>query len=209
MRQSQTGFTLIEILVALAVFGILAAITSSTMYYAFTTRTRVTEQAEYIVKLELAITLMERDAQQAVIRPVRGNDMGVFPIFVGQSGYTEFTRGGLVNPGGEEKRSTMKRVAYLCANNKLIRRSWPSLDTTDRGQYMDTVLLSRLKACRFAYLNKNQDVLPEWRHGQADPRADDEPLPKAIQLSLTLESWGELNLLFILSRALYVSNVRE
>ena len=48
------GFTLIEILIALTVFAILATITSSTLYYAFNTRTRVNEQSERLSTLQLA-----------------------------------------------------------------------------------------------------------------------------------------------------------
>lgn len=205
MKKSQSGFTLIEILVALAVFGILAAITSSTMYYAFTTRTRVTDQADRMVTLELAFTLIERDTEQSTLRAVRGNDMRLFPIFVGQPTYMEFTRSGLVNPGSEEKRSTLKRIAIICAKNKLVRRSWDSLDSSDRNAYKDSLLLDRLTKCQFAYLNKNQDILDEWRQGQTGQDLDAELLPKAVRLTLTLENWGEQSLLFILPKGLYAN----
>jgi|GEM_PF-865019 len=208
MKSSQSGFTLIEILVALTVFGILAAITSSVMYYAFTTRTRVTDQAERMVHLELAITLLERDTEQVTIRAVRGDDMRLFPIFVGQPNYMEFTRSGLVNPGSEQKRSTLKRIAILCTDNKLVRRSWGRLDVPKRSEYEDSVLLYNLKKCQFSYLNKNQDVLTEWHHGQAEQQSDDEPLPKAIKVTLNLGNWGDQSLLFILPRALYASNIK-
>ncbi|MCW0217572.1 MAG: type II secretion system minor pseudopilin GspJ, partial [Prosthecobacter sp.] len=192
------GFTLIEILVALMVFAILAAITSSTMYYAFNTRSRVTEQAEQIVTMELALTLFGRDTAQTVTRAVRGNEMRLFPIFTGQSTYLELTRGGFVNPGSVEKRSTLQRVAWLCLNKRLIRRTWNSLDTPNRNSYEDTVILNDLKACQFAYIDKLSQVLDEWRGGQIEQGMSSEPLPKAIRLTLSLQHWGNASLLFLL-----------
>ncbi|NYQ85965.1 GspJ family T2SS minor pseudopilin variant LspJ, partial [Escherichia coli] len=64
------GFTLIEILIALTVFAILATITSSTLYYAFNTRTRVNAQAERLNALQLAISIIQQDTSQTVERAI-------------------------------------------------------------------------------------------------------------------------------------------
>lgn len=205
MRAVTRGFTLLEILVALVVFAILATITSSTMYYAFNTRTRVTDQAERLVMLELAITLLQRDIEQTVPRSVLGNEMRLFPIFVGQPTYVEFTRGGLINPGNKEQRSTLKRVAWLCKNNNLIRRTFNSLDSVSRDHYSDTVVLDSLLLCKFAYLDTSSQVLDEWRGGETGTASSPDTLPKAIRISLTLNHWGDSSFLFLLPRALYTN----
>src|SRR5688500_612047 len=128
--KKELGFTLMEILIALAVFAILATITSSSLFYAFNTKARVAEQINRLTTLQLAIIQMERDSQQIVLRTVHGNEMQTFPVFIGEPQYLEFTRGGIANPN-HEKRSTLKRVAFLCQNNKLLRRTWPILDTAN------------------------------------------------------------------------------
>lgn len=207
--QAQTkekGFTLIEILIALAVFALLATITSSALYYAFNTRARLTKQAEQLTALDLAILLIERDTEQIVLRPVRGNDMHLFPAFIGDPHYLELTRGGLVNPNSDEKRSTLQRVAILCQNNKLLRRTWMSLDTTDRKAYRDKVLIQNLSQCKFSYLNHNLQVLSEWHANAVQQNQRAEPLPKAIQMNLTLGTWGKISYLFVINEALYAGN---
>src|SRR5438105_632303 len=93
------GFTLIEILIALAVFAILATITTSVLYNAFTTRARVNEQSALLTELQLAISLIQQDTRQTIERPIRSNEMRLFPAFIGQAHYVEFTRDGNVNPG--------------------------------------------------------------------------------------------------------------
>ena len=126
------GFTLIEVLVALTLFAILAAITSSSMYYAFNARSRVSAQADRLNYLQLAITLIKQDTEEIAVRSIRSNEFHLFPAFVGLPNYIELTRGGLPNPNAAEKRSTLKRIALLCQENQLIRRSWAALDAPNR-----------------------------------------------------------------------------
>lgn len=149
--KKKSGFTLIEVLIALAVFAILASITSSTLYYAFNTRTRVNEQSERLSALQLTISIVQQDISQTAERAIRGNDMRLFPIFIGRPDYVEFTRDGDVNPGSVEKRSSLKRVALVCQNNSLLRRTWDTLDPFDRNTHADKVLVSNLSDCHFGF----------------------------------------------------------
>jgi general secretion pathway protein J len=200
------GFTLLEVLIALTVFAILATITSSSLYYAFTTRTRVNEQSDRLGALQLAISIIEQDSIQTVERGIRGNEMRLFPPFIGRLQYIELTRDGNVNPKSMEKRSTLIRVAYLCEGNKLLRRTWASLDPKDRNTFEDKILIDNLKECHFNYLNKNLQLLPEWREQARIPNQHPETLPQAIQVNASLTDWGEMNLLFVIPGALYAAN---
>lgn len=197
------GFTLIEILIALTVFAILATLTSSSLYYAFTTRTRVNAQAERLNALQLAVSLIQQETTQTVERAVRGNDLHVFPVFVGQPQYLELTHDGNVNPKSLEKRSTLKRIALLCMDGSLLHRTWETLDPVERNDYQDKVLLDNITDCHFNYLNQSLQPLQEWREQAVTQSQRKELLPKAIQINITLQEWGELNLLFIIPEALY------
>jgi general secretion pathway protein J len=200
------GYTLLEIMIALAVFAILATITASSMQQAFSTRARVNVQANQLNNLQLALTLITKDTEQLLERAIRGDEMHDFPPFIGQENYLEFTRGGLVNPEGIELRSTLQRVAYLCMNRKLIRRTWEHLDTPTRKQYEDRLLLDNLDDCTFAYLAHNHQIMAEWQAYAIQQNQMRETLPVAIQLNLTLHDWGNMNLLFPIFEALYASN---
>lgn len=199
------GFTLIEILIALTVFAILAAITSSTLYHAFSIRTRINEQAQRLSELQLAVSIMQQDTLQTIERSISGTDQHLFAHFIGQAKYLELTRDGNVNPQSIEQRSTLKRVALACEGDKLLRRSWESLDTVDRNKSEDKILLSHLTDCHFNYLNQNLQVLNEWRDQAVTQDQNKEPLPKAIQINVTLKTWGQMNLLFIIPGALYAA----
>ncbi|KTD21263.1 GspJ family T2SS minor pseudopilin variant LspJ [Legionella londiniensis] len=196
------GYTLIEILIALAVFAILAAITGSAMYHAFNTRERLSEAASRINALQLTLTIIERDSEQMIDRFVLGNGLQRIPAFVGHSNYMEFTRDGLANPDGKDKRSTLQRIAYLCQGKQLIRRGWIHLDMPNRNLFEDKILLDNLANCSFSYLNQSRQVLSEWHEG-IQKNQNDEPLPIAIRLTLDIEKLGHLSLLFIVPEALY------
>ena len=204
MKQNH-GYTLIEIMVALAVFAVLATITASAMYQAFDTRARVNVQANQLNAIQLALILIARDTEQMVDRAIRGNDMLLFPPFVGQTRYLEFTRGGLVNPNGIERRGTLQRIAYVCSGKTLVRRSWENLDTPNRKQYQDRILLDNLKDCTFAYLSSSRQVLPEWREYAVQQNQKKETLPLAIQFTLTIQNWGDMSLLFAIPEAIYAA----
>jgi len=203
LSRRQAGFTLIEVLVALTVFAILAGISASILYYVFNAKSRVSAQAERLLSLQLAISLLERDAAQTVRRAIRGNEMRLFPPFIGQGRYTEWTRGGLVNPRSVEKKSSLQRVAWLCEKNQLIRRTWESLDPIDRGRYQDKIVLSQLSQCDFHYLNQHLEVLSSWSENALSQNQKETALPKALQLTLTLEDWGKGSFLFPIPKAMY------
>ncbi len=206
MKRMQIGFTLIEILIALMVFAILATITASSLYYAFNTRTRVNEQAKRLSDLQLTIALIQKDCLQALERPIRVNDMVLVPAFVGQNNSLELTRDGNINPQSLEKRSNLKRIALVCENHRLIRRTWASLDPIDLQVFEDRVLLDNLNHCHFNYLNQSLQLLPEWHAQALSQNQSKETLPKAIQMNLTLNDWGEMSLLFAIPGALYATS---
>ena len=203
--KANKGFTLVELLIALAVFAILATITTSTLYYAFRTRTHVNEEADRLNKIQLAISIIQQDTKQALERPIRGNEMRLFAAFIGQDHYAEFTRDGNVNPDSLEQRSNLLRVAILCQNNNLVRRTWNSLDPIDRNTFEDKILVDRLTDCHFNYLNQNLQTLNEWRENAVTQNQRKESLPTALQVNLVLENWGEINLLFIIAGTHYVA----
>lgn len=202
-----TGFTLLEVLIALAVFAILATITSTALYDAFNTREKLNKQADRLNQLQLAMSLIENDSKQITERPIRSNEMRLFPVFLGTERYVEFTRDGIANPIGQEKRSTLKRIALICQGNQLLRRSWAVLDPVNHNIYEDKILLDNVNKCQLKYLNQNLQVLSEWREKAVNQNQKKEPLPKAIQLNLNLNDWGEASLLFIIPEALYGNQV--
>jgi general secretion pathway protein J len=159
--------------------------------------------ADRLGELQIAISLIQQDTEQVVDRAVRSNDMQLLPSFTGENKYLELTRDGLLNPGSLEKRSNLQRVALQCANGQLLRITWPTLDSVDKNKHQTRVLLDQVANCHFSYLNKSLQFLNDWQAHAVSQDQRKEPLPKAIQLQLTLEDWGEMNMIFPIPGADY------
>lgn len=199
----KNGYTLIEVMIALMVFAIIATISASVMYHVFDIRKRVALQANQLGELQLAIALLEHDTTQFVPRTVSSNMSHTFSSFTGQHQYMEFTRGGLQNPNSVAQRSSLKRVAYLCRHQQLIRRSWDMLDSPDRHEYEDKILLENLSACFFEYVSSNKEILAEWRAYTVGENQKTQATPSGVQVTINPAGWGNMTLLFVVMEGLY------
>ena len=77
------GFSLVEVLVAVAIFAVLSAMTWSGLSTIMRSRTALEEAGERLHRLQLVVAMVERDVRQAVARPVRGANGEVLPALMG------------------------------------------------------------------------------------------------------------------------------
>lgn len=199
----QRGFTLIEIVIALGIFAIIASLTAYVLIQAFETDERLKRQSVRLHHLDIAVTTMRRETEQIINRPVRGGGQSLIPAFIGHADGVEFTRSGAINPGASEQRSTLKRTAYLCYGTKLIRRSWTLLDAPDRRQYHDLVLFDQLKSCGFTYTNHKRQSRPEWIIRPKSRSLHNPNIPISMSCHLNFETWGHLDIVFPIPVGLY------
>ncbi|MGV3740524.1 MAG: type II secretion system minor pseudopilin GspJ [Gammaproteobacteria bacterium] len=199
----QRGFTLIEIIIALAVFAIIASFTSYILAQSFNVDKRLKTQRVQQHRIELALILLRRETQQIINRPVRGNEQSLIPAFIAHANTLEFTRNGNVNPNAVAQRSTLKRVAYLCYGKKLIRRTWDLLDSPDRRQFRSQVLLDQVKSCGFTYMDVKHQAHTEWKIVAGDRKDQISPLPTSIICHLNLENLGKVEIVLPLPTGFY------
>ena len=195
------GFTLLEILIALMIFAIIAAMTSSAIYYAFNIRERINIQSELLGNIQMVLTLLEKDIKQVISRSVSNNNIN-YPAFIGRIDYIEFTRDGLFI-SSNNKNTHLQRIAFKCNHNKLIRRSWTTLDTPKRDSFIDQIMLENVKKCQFSFLDTKLQIIKFWPKKTTTKIQSTEVLPKAIKFDLSLPKFGDASLLFILPAALY------
>lgn len=179
------GFTLIEILVAMFIFSILSVITSMALKKTITQYGALKNHYQHWHHLNRIVEKMNIRASHLIQRPIKANDEHLFPVFIGQQTYVEWTH-------NATPLQTLERTAYLCKNNQLIERHWQALDPIDRNQFHDTVLLKDLADCRFRYLFPNRDIQAIWQPNRFSPS------PRGIQLMLTFSNQQDLQLWFAL-----------
>lgn len=122
------GFTLLELVVALAVFAVLATLAYGSLAQLLDARDRLASRAEALGRLQLAYSLLERDCQALVARPVR-DELGdpEPPLRRAPDGSLELTHGAWSNPL-DQPRAQVQRVRWQVRNGVLYRDAWPVLD---------------------------------------------------------------------------------
>jgi general secretion pathway protein J len=189
------GFTLAEVLVAIFILAVVAAIAMGG-YNELVKQTDILDaSAERTRQIQSAMQRMSIDFTSLEPRPVR-EPLGdsVLPALRSDArseALAEFTRSSWSNPAGMP-RSTLQRVAYRLENEKLLREYWLVLDRTMTGEPESAVLLDRVKRMRLRYLDANRRWHEQWPPlGFSGPEAP-RLRPVAVEVTVELEDWGEL-----------------
>ena len=191
----EAGLTLIEILVAMAVFAVLSAVAYGTLSQIITSSEVLSSRMDRIQAIQRTMRVISQDFLQLAPRPIRGelgDGFGAALRADFQSGYTiELTRGGWSNPM-TLPRGTQQRAAYRLEDDLLVRYHWPVLDRTVSNIANATNLLDDVDSIAFLFLQDNGDWTEQWppvgRQGPAGLRLR----PRAVQVVLTLPDEGEL-----------------
>lgn len=199
----RSGFTLIELLVALAIFGVLAILAYGGLSGMLNTRALTDEKADALRDLQLAYRTLQRDIEQWVPRNIRDEFGETRPALAAgnQVGIAlELTRGGWRNPA-EQPRSTLQRVAYGVRDGELLRSTWLNLDRAPNDTPQEQVLLVGVRELQLRFLDQANAWQPSWpppgtllpASGAGGPPPTP---PRALELILDTETWGELRWLF-------------
>lgn len=195
------GFTLIELLVALAIFGVLAMLAYGGLSSVLNTRAMTDDKADALRDLQLAYRSVSRDIEDWVPRGVRdefGQPSAALSAGEQFGVALELTRGGWRNPA-EQPRGTLQRVAYGVRDKQLLRSTWLSLDRAPAVAPQEQALLDGVTELRLRFLDSSDAWQENWPpQGQAALAAANVivPPPRAVEVVLITERWGELRWLF-------------
>jgi len=195
-RHFSRGFTLLELLVALAIFGLIAVMSYSGLSAVLNQQSQTEAAADRLSELQKTYLIMQRDIEQAVPRPVRdefGDEQA--PLVGGDS--LRFTRGGWSNPVGYP-RSSLQRVGYDYEDEQLKRYSWAVLDRAQDSQPLEQPLIEQVEGMEIRYLAANDEWQEQWPAATAAADAEGQPaeLPKAVEVTIEHAELGPLVWLF-------------
>lgn len=200
----QGGFTLLEVLIASAVFAVMAVMGYSGLNALISQREQSDEAISRLTELQRGIMIISRDMMQLRDRGIRGPYRGdPLPALNGldTSGYAMiFTRGGWRNPLGRP-RSTLQRVAYRLEEDGLVRYSWLVLDQAQDSKPIRTVLIENVDRITIRYMTAGREWVTTWppldiRRNQQQAQSSDTRLPQAIEIGLDLPDYGRITRLY-------------
>jgi general secretion pathway protein J len=182
IRTRSSGFTLLELLVAMFIAAIIFAMGYGTINQAVKNREGLQDQQKRLLELQTAVRTMEQDFLQLAQRPIRdpvggtyqaalvanansstgsgglsssSSSMSMSTSSVSGSGglpLVALTRGGWTNPTGLQ-RSALQRVAYYFQDGTLRREYWTVLDPTQSSTAVRRDLMTHLKSVSLRFMD--------------------------------------------------------
>jgi general secretion pathway protein J len=214
--RSAQGFTLIELIIAVGIFALLATVSYALLGTVIDTKTRTEARIERLAALQKTMQIMERDFSQAVARPARdeyGDMKGALVATIGQG--LEWTRTGwAVSPFVESNtvRSELQRVHYHFEQGQWIRSYWVYPDRAPQEKPLHVTLLDKVDSVSMRFLyratpNAKWQWIEEWpprlvANESVDLKTQETEqlrlLPKAVEIVFVLAPYGEIKRHFLL-----------
>jgi general secretion pathway protein J len=189
----QQGFTLVELLVSLLIFGMLAAAGVALLSFSVRAQDLAGERLEDVAAVRRAGALLTADLAQAAPRLVRDEAGAVKPAFIGGSGETgglvlALVRRGWDNPAGAS-RPSLQKVEYRLIDGRLERTAYRYLDGAE--PMAPVAMLDGIESLRLRYRDEDGAWRERW-----DP-TDVAELPRAVAMVVALEGGAPVRQLFL------------
>lgn len=185
----EAGFTLVELMVALLIFGLLSASGVALLAFGVDTRAAAAQRTDALSAALRTRALLTADLAQATPRLYRREDGSLSAAFRGSEAdlLLAFIRRGWAN---EDKapRASLQRVEYRLIDRRLERVSYAHVDGSRRGT--TAVLLEGVQSLRLRYR-----IGGEWRDQWDSVRP--EVMPQAVEAVIALDGTPELRQLFL------------
>jgi general secretion pathway protein J len=190
-RHKQKGFTLIEVLVSIAIFASLSVAAYQVVSQIQRSNLLSQERTARLNELQRTMVMMDNDFRQMALRRTRTDGEEVASQLIFWSDYlldsdakgVMFARLGWHNPQQQFPRGEVTKVGYRIKGETLQRIWWRYPDTPVGQEGIVTPLLTQVEAFDIRFYDGNQ-----WK---SDWDSSDS-LPKAVSVVLTLKDYGKI-----------------
>ena len=200
-RNTARGFTLLELVVVLAIFGVFAAMAYGGLNYVLNARRELETRLDRTAEWQKAFQRLRNDFQLASTRGARSGFGQSEPALVfNDFGPTvEFTRAGWRNPLSLP-RPTLERIVYRFDEDQreLQRQTWRVLDRADDRDPVSVVVLSAIDEVRWRFWDGSawSEQWPSQSLGASQTTGQSPPPPQGVELTLKSKDYNEVRWLF-------------
>lgn len=208
-RTSKLGFTLIEILVAMAIFSLIGLASAGVISSVIESDNQSKQRIQQLEGLQRAMLTIERDMMQAMPRATRIegelNDTVMVSgenVLSSEADGIGFVRAGWHNPQLILPRSTLQSVGYRLQDGELHRLYGNYLDNVIGYEPKVRVLLTGIEDFQITLLTKRENL--------DDPNTWEEEysgssLPIAISVTITSETFGSIHRDFLVAKGVWTT----
>lgn len=199
----QRGFTLLEVMIAVAIFSLLAMGTYRMLSTVLKTDEVTRQHERDLRELSRAFASLDRDINQTLNRSVRDAYGDERATLLGELGASdgnaalEFSRNGWRNPLGGA-RAQVQRVRWRLAGETLERLYWNVLDQAVDSQPRVQKVLSGVQSMNLRFLDDQGQWQEQWPPSQSNLNAQDakKRMPLALEVKIEHRHYGELSRLY-------------
>jgi type II secretion system protein J len=190
--KTEAGFTLIEVMVSLMIFGMIAAAGVAILSFSVKAQSVTGAKLDDLSALTRTMSIMSADLAQASNRPARDEAGTSVPAFVGESGsgitpMLRLVRAGWSNIDGAP-RSSMQKVAYRVDAGTLQRIAYPMIDGAQ--PLPPAALLTHVRQVTLRYR-----IAGAW--SDRWDGASGRPLPDAMELTVQRDEGTQYRQMFL------------
>ncbi|MGX9461402.1 type II secretion system minor pseudopilin GspJ [Shewanella sp. A14] len=197
-KPKTTGFTLLEMLIAIAIFAMLGIAANSVLSTVMKNDEVTKAFADRLKSLQQGFGAIERDLGQMVARSPRS--------FEGERGSRFFQAGdnildsetealvfyrlGWLNPDGMLPRGSLQSVAYVVQNGRLERWYFPYPEPVSGAEPLKSVVIEHVLSIEYSFYMDDK-----WQK-----QVDGTVMPKGIAMEIELEGLGKIQRRFLLPK---------
>lgn len=197
--QDESGFTLVEVMVATFIMGILSVMGLVMLDDTLSSKRTLEGVLEEVQQIEQARAIMKSDLAQITARVAR-DEFGFSSdgAFVGGTDLDRvqlmsFVRNGNEMPGLESASSSLQFVEYRFENGNLVRRSRLRVDASSDTPIIDRVLLTDLASVHVEFSDKLLWT-DRWENVQTLETLI--PAPAVVSMTIHSQRYGPVRMLF-------------
>jgi len=189
------GFTLLEILIAMAVFSLIGLASAQVLYSVLASDEISQTSAKRLTKIQRSYQIIQRDVMQMAPRGLRPNGEAPHKVYLlagdsvleGSDEGIIFSRLGWRNPAQMFPRGTSQAVGYRLFEHKLQRLHYlyPDQGAGVEPQVVD--LIEQVEQLKFEYFS-GKKWLNKWQS---------KDLPQGLAFIVTTKKYGELRWQFL------------
>jgi len=194
----QRGFTLLELVVVLAVFSIVAVMAYGGLNNVLRTRVAIEDNLERVRQLQRTYLRLRQDFLQIQPRTIRDEFGDPRSAVRGRPEEGVYlVSGGWRNPAGHP-RSNMQRIRWHLENDTLVRSHFRHLDRAPNTQPESLRVLDDVTQLTVRYLARDREWYAQWPQalGSTPDLQASATLPLAIEVTMETDTWGELRFVF-------------
>jgi len=197
-RSAQQGFTLIEMLVAVMIFAMLATAGVVLLRGGVEGQAAITTHLDALADVQRGLATLDADLSQATVRISRTQAGTFAPAFFGRAAQSgeplmQFVRDGWSNPG-TLRRASLQKIEYWWREGRIERIGYPAVDGAAPPE--PAILFEDVSALKLRY----RDRRGNWRERWAPETP--QQMPTAIEMVLTRGREPPLTLRFLVGTAI-------